>query len=186
MDLRDVIWASSLLTVLCLATIEDLRFQKIPNRITFPAMALAVVLATAWDGPQGLLFSLEGIAVGLGTLLVPYLMGGMGAGDAKLMGAVGGFLGPKGAFVAFLFTALVGGLYGLILIINHGNLKISSARYGSMMKVLFLTRQWVYLPPGESEQKPRLKYGVAIALGTILSVLSREDIFGWGLTGTFT
>jgi prepilin peptidase CpaA len=186
MDLRDMIWSVSLLTLLFLATVEDLRFQKIPNRITFPAMALAIVLGTAWDGLQGLLFSLEGIAVGIGALLVPYLMGGMGAGDAKLMGAVGGFLGPKGAFFAFLFTALVGGLYALILIIIHGNLKQSCARYGSMMKVLFLTRQWIYLPPGESEQKPRLRYGAAIALGTILSVLWRGDMLGWGLTRTFT
>jgi prepilin peptidase CpaA len=186
MEFRDVIWSACLLTLLFLATVQDIHVQKIPNRLTFPAMALAVVLASAWDGLQGFLFSLEGIAVGIVTLLVPYLLGGMGAGDAKLMGAVGGFLGPKGAFFAFLFTALVGGCYALILIIFHGNIKASFTRYGSMMKVLFLTRQWIYLPPGESEQKPRLRYGVAIALGTIFSVLWREDILGWGLTRTFT
>jgi len=186
MDLRDVTWSFSLLFLLLLATVEDLRFQKIPNRLTFPAMALALVLGTAWHGLQGLIFSLEGIAVGLGTLLVPYLMGGMGAGDTKLMCAVGGFLGPKGAFFAFLFSALAGGIYALVLITVHGNIKVSCARYGSMMKALILTRQWIYLPPGESERKPRLRYGAAIALGTIFSVLWREGILGWGLTRTFT
>lgn len=185
MDFRDMIGGTSLLVLLVLATVEDLRFQKIPNRFTFPAMILAVALHTAWDGLQGFLFSSGGIAVGMGTLLLPYLLGGMGAGDTKLMGAVGGFLGPEGAFFAFLCTALAGGIYAFVLILAYGNFKVSFARYRSMMKVLFLTRQWIYLPPGESERKPRLRYGAAIALGTLVSILWREGVFGWGLTRTF-
>jgi prepilin peptidase CpaA len=108
--------------------------------------------------------------VGIAILLPFYLLGGMGAGDAKLLGAVGGLLGPKGVFLAFLFTALVGGIYALVLLAYHGFLKKAFLRYGIMLKTFFLTGNFIYIPPPERERKPKLWYGLAIALGTFLSV----------------
>jgi len=106
--------------VLIIGTATDVRFHKIPNWLTFPTMTIGVVYHTAAKGWEGFLFSLEGIAVGIACFAVPYLMGGMGAGDAKLMGAVGGLLGPAGTFIAFLFTAIIGGIYALGLLAFHG------------------------------------------------------------------
>lgn len=185
MDYRDLTGGALLLLLLTVAAAEDLRSQRIPNWLTFSSMLLAMTLHAAWSSWQGLLFSLGGIAVGIATLLLPYLLGGMGAGDAKLMGAVGGFLGPEGVFFAFLFSALAGGVYAFALILFCGNFKVSFTRYGSMARTLLFTGKWIYLPPGESERKPRLRYGAAIALGTILSVLWREGLLGWDLTRTF-
>ena len=79
-------------------------------------MIAALILYSFAAGIDGFFFSLKGIAVGIGVLLIPYLLGGMGAGDAKLMGAVGGFLGAKGVFGAFLLTAAIGGIYALLTI----------------------------------------------------------------------
>ncbi len=57
--------------------------------------------------------STGGLFLGVAFLLPVYLIGGMGAGDVKLMGAVGSILGPQGVFIAFLYSAIAGGLYAL-------------------------------------------------------------------------
>src|SRR5512135_1678390 len=95
-----------LTAALVVAVIFDLRYQKIPNWLTLLTFILAVLYHSITHGLSGFLFAVEGGVVGIFVLLLPYIMGGMGAGDAKFMGAIGGLLGPKGIFVAFLLTAL--------------------------------------------------------------------------------
>jgi prepilin peptidase CpaA len=155
--------------ILLIGSLWDLHSHKIPNWLTFPAATLALVYHTTMNGSSGFLFSLGGIGVGIAILLPFYLKGGMGAGDVKLLGAVGGFLGPKGVFLAFLFTALVGGIYALILMVSHGYLKKTILRYKTILSAFLLTRNFIYIPPPGNERKPRLWYGLAIALGTVLS-----------------
>jgi prepilin peptidase CpaA len=161
---------SILATVLIIGAAWDLRFHKIPNWLTFPAIGLAIAYHTSMNGFSGFFFSLEGMTAGIAILLPFYLLGGMGAGDVKLLGAVGGLLGPKGVFLAFLFTALVGGIYALILLASHGYLKKTILRYRIIVEIFILSRNIVYIPPTPSEGKPRLWYGLAISLGTFLSI----------------
>jgi prepilin peptidase CpaA len=170
MNFFELIPFSILATVLIIGAAWDLRFHKIPNWLTFPAAVLAIAYHTGMNGFSGFLFSLEGMAAGIAILLPFYSLGGMGAGDVKLLGAVGGLLGPKGVFAAFLFTALVGGIYALILLASHGYLKKTILRYKKILVTLILTRYIIYLPPSASERKLRLWYGLAIAVGTFLSI----------------
>lgn len=166
-----------LVTILILAAINDIRFQKIPNRLTFMAILSGVVFHGATGGLSGLLLSVEGLFMGLAILIFFYLMGGMGAGDVKLMGAVGALLGPKGVFFAFLATALVGGIYAIVLLASRRQLGATLKRYWLVLKTILLTRKVFYIPPSEAERKPRLRYGVAIALGTMLSVVMKNQIY---------
>jgi prepilin peptidase CpaA len=159
-----------LIIVLTISAISDITFQKIPNWLTIPTMTLGVVYYTWMNGTEGFLYSVEGIGVGVVVLILPYILGGMGAGDIKLMGAVGSLLGPKGVFTAFLFTAIIGGIYALLVLVLSRNLRNTVKRYGTMLKTFVLTQTMIYIPPSREEMKPRLCYGVAIALGTILSV----------------
>ena len=98
-------------------------------------------------------------SLGIALLILFHLLGGMGGGDVKLMGAVGAFLGPKGVLIAFLATALIGGIYALILLSFHGQLGKTLERYWLILKTYFLTRKVFYVPPSEGEKKPRLRYG---------------------------
>jgi prepilin peptidase CpaA len=167
--------------VLILAVIYDLRFHKIPNLITFPTVIAGIVYHTWMGGWLGFLFSLEGMALGLSLLIGFYILGGMGAGDVKLMAAVGGILGPSGVFAAFLGTALVGGVYALILAVGQGQVRGLAGRfrdtlrrYGTMLKSFFCTGLITYVPPttpADKKKRPVLCYGLAIALGTLCSLI---------------
>lgn len=163
--------------VLILALITDLRSQRIPNWLTFGAVFSGIAFNSLTHGLNGLLLSLAGLFLGVAILILFHLRGGMGGGDVKLMGAVGSLLGPKGVFAAFLATALIGGMYALMLLAIHGQLRKTLNRYWLILKTGLLTGKVFYVPPSEGEKKPRLRYGVAIALGTVLSLAMKNSIY---------
>ncbi len=155
-----------MIPILIPAALIDLRTQRIPNLLTLPAILLALILHTAVDGTAGLIFSLKGALLGTAILLPPYLMGGMGAGDAKLMGAVGAAVGAGGVFVAFLFTALFGGVYALLLVlVRRKHFQGFWREKWLDLKLLALTRR--YAPGHRDLGRPRLCYGAAIAAGSL-------------------
>ena len=158
--------------VLSTAAVIDWRIQKIPNWLTFPAMAIALTYHGFINGAEGFFFSGEGMFIGICVLIIPFLMGGMGAGDAKLMGVVGAILGPKAVFIAFLLTALIGGGYALIMILIHRRVfKGFFQKYITILWSFILTRQFIPEPAPDTKNRPRLCYGVAIALGTFSYVV---------------
>ena len=158
-------------SILIVAAIIDIRIQKIPNILTFPTMVVGLTYHSVAKGWGGLVFSSEGLAIGIAIFLIPYMMGGMGAGDAKLMGAVGAMIGPKGVLIACLFTAIVGGIYAMVVFLfNMQYLKGFIARSAITVKAFAFTRNFIPIPADESEKKPRLCYGVAIAIGTLFYV----------------
>ncbi len=158
-----------LILILVAAAVIDIRSRRIPNWLTASAAA-AGALSNFWlAGLPGLTHSVIGMLVGVALLICFYLLGGMGAGDVKLMGAVGAFLGPQGVLAAFICTALLGGLYAVVLIIISGRLGETLDRYLSMFRTLFFTGRLFYVPP-QGNPFPALCYGVAIAAGSITSV----------------
>jgi len=156
--------------VLLPASVFDLRQRRIPNALTFPAMAAGIIYWSYLNGLDGFMHGSGGLLLGIGTLVLFYLMGMMGAGDVKLMGAVGSFLGPQGVFVAFLYSAVVGGLYALFVLVRSKALKEAAGRYGMMIRGYVGTGQLIYIPPEEGKLPP-LCYGLAISLGTVLSIV---------------
>jgi Flp pilus assembly protein protease CpaA len=77
--------------VLTIASLKDLFSFRIPNWLTYPALAVGITYFSITKGYEGFLFSLGGALAGFGLLTIPYIIGGTGAGDVKLMGAVGSF-----------------------------------------------------------------------------------------------
>jgi prepilin peptidase CpaA len=168
-------WTNYLLiTLLVLSAVSDVRATKIPNIMTMPFAVLAVVLHSFDKGLEGFLFSSAGMATGIGLLILPYMMSGMGAGDVKLMGAVGSFLGATATLEVFIIIALTGGVYSLALIlIRRDVFKGFFSEKLMILSSMVLLRQYVPLETGNTGQKPRLKYGVAIAFGTITYLVTK-------------
>lgn len=136
----------------------DLRTGRIPNLLTYPMLLLAFGYRLWWLGPAGALDGLQGFGTGLGLFLLPYAFGGMGAGDVKLMAAVGACLGFDLTLVAILYTTLAGGVYGL------------AARWArSDLGWLVIAR--VGLPLEWTRKDAPLRYGLCIAVGTWAAVL---------------
>src|SRR5262249_3993356 len=102
------------IVLVTLAAQADVRTRKIPNRLTFPAMLLALAVHTASGGVQGLIASLLGIAVAL-ALIPGWLMRWMGAGDVKLMAAVGAWLAWPQAGIALLASLVAGGVIAVVV-----------------------------------------------------------------------
>jgi prepilin peptidase CpaA len=151
----------------------DWRSRRIPNVLTLTAIALGLALNALFAGAAGAVFSAFGLAIGAGLLLIPYLMGGMGAGDVKLMGAVGALLGWQLALTALLYTALAGGLIAVAAILRTSTFRSSFSRIGSMFRILLASKR---VPTADSlgGESVKIPYAVAIAVGTLAALLT-----GW-------
>jgi prepilin peptidase CpaA len=157
--------------ILIVAAIIDLFIRKIPNLITYPTIIIAFTYNFFYNGIHGLFFSVVGLLTGLITLGIFYVFGAMGAGDVKLMGAVGAVLGPKNVLNAFLFTGIIGGIYAVfIILVRFQASKKVLKRITATVKTLVWTGNFIPIPAAEDEKPPKLCYGVAIALGALLTM----------------
>lgn len=158
-----------LIIVLLICLITDIKSRKIYNNVLLPSLIAALLLNTLFFSFNGLIDSILGLLLGFGILLIPYLMGGMGAGDVKLLSVIGAFKGPIFVFTTAVYMALVGGLIGIIIIIvrssfikklKNWRLAFSSMKYGLSIFV-----------PSKDTMKKTFPYGVAIVAGAFLSFL---------------
>ena len=167
----DTFLTIQLIVLLFLSASTDIFYKRILNVFTYPAVIIALSYHFINNGAGGLLFGVSGLMIGIGLWIVPYLMGGMGAGDAKLMGAVGCILGPKGVFNASVLIAIFGGLYAVSIILINGKfqyIKDFILRQLITVKTCLYTGHFVMIgPAAKIGEMPRLRYGVAIALGTL-------------------
>ena len=162
-----VVLSLVVVVLVVVAAVTDLQTHKIPNKLTFPAMGIGVIGHGVIQGWAGVAFSLEGLGLGFLLLFGFYLMGGMAAGDVKLMAAVGSFLGPINVFLVFLMTALLGGLYALGMMIHESGVGGMLSRLGLIVKTFFLTGSVkTAFSAGDPHQK-KLRYGLVIGLGTL-------------------
>lgn len=172
----EMVLATVLVTVLVIAIVVDLHSSRIPNWLTFPAMGFALAAHTWLNGAHGILFSLTGLGVGLGLLLLVYLAGGIGAGDVKLMAAVGAMVGPYGVLSVALLSAFVGGLYAFGAMSYQWGLAAAGQRlvYAAYGAVLAGGTGWMK----EFQLPFKLRYGLAIAAGTLLFVFRLHPFGG--------
>jgi prepilin peptidase CpaA len=92
------------------------------------------------------------------------------------MGAVGAMIGAKGVIYAFICTAIIGGVYALVLIIIHrSHFKGYLKKQMTTLWTLILTRKYIPDPIQASQERPRLCYGLAIALGTGLYMFLNQS-----------
>jgi prepilin peptidase CpaA len=163
------IWLVTAILILA-ATIDGLKL-KVPNWITFPMIISGWIYAVAMHGWVGLGASLAGTAIGLGLLLPAYAIGGMGAGDVKLLAGVGAWIGVTDTFWAFMVSAVIGGLIALGMVLYRREWSHHKMQFFAILSEIFFIRDPAQLSTIAAERKPRmmlLPYGIPIAIGTIV------------------
>ncbi len=105
-----------LVLVVSVCAITDISTHRIPNIVLLPALSLAFLIQGLMAGLPGLGQCVLGLAAGLAVLFPLYFIGGTSAGDVKLLGVVGAYLGASGAITAGLATFVFGGVLGLVFI----------------------------------------------------------------------
>ncbi|HUI55668.1 MAG TPA: A24 family peptidase [Bryobacteraceae bacterium] len=174
-----------LLAVVLGAAVYDVRYRRIPNWLTVGGVLIGVVLNTflfqGWpaglrfstflvDAWPGMRFSLMGLAIGFGVYFVLYVLRAMGAGDVKLMAAIGSLVGWQDWFGIFIVTAIVGGIMSIILVTVRGRVKKTLWNVGFIMSEMKSGRPG-YVGKEELDVKhPKamgLPHGAVIAVGTI-------------------
>ena len=149
----------------------DLSTRRVPNTLTFGASGLALLVSAMHGGGAGLLSSALGCITGLALFFPLFAVGGMGAGDVKLLAAFGAWLGPMGAVWAAIWAAMIGGGMAVAMAASRGYLR------QAFWNVSLLIGVWrtagVGPVPGltlADAPGPRLAYAVPIAVGAMVAL----------------
>jgi len=161
-------------TLLCAsawAVREDLLAHRIPNRLTGSLLCLGFLLQLAFGGWSGLGQAALGTLVGFAVLFPLYLLRAMGAGDVKLLAAMGALLGPYWALVAGVGALLAGGALGVAYLIVGAVRAALAAAGGSWSERLHEARVRMH-----QLRRERFPYALAIAIGALTAVAQRGDL----------
>ena len=156
--------------VLVAAALIDGWKLKVPNWITFPMIVSGWVYSAVFFGWTGLAYSLLGTAVGLGLLLPAYAIGGMGAGDVKLLAGIGAWVWATVTLYAFCVSAVLGGVIAIAMVLLRGKWLHHMTQFFTIIGEITEVRDPNTLSAIAAERKSSmmlLPYGIPIALGTI-------------------
>lgn len=175
-----------LISFVVLSVYFDLSKRRIPNFITFPVILWGLLTYTIFQGFEGLKFSGLGFLVGLGIFLIPFILGGMGGGDVKMMAAIGALKGWRFVLYTAVYAGLIGGVLVIIYLIYKKQFLATLKRaLGIILRPIlfileltfkkdifkrinnyFLNQELVW-------EKHYIPYGVAIGLGSLLVYFMR-------------
>ena len=169
------IWLCTLALTL-VAAWTDLRDRRIPNWLTIPGIFAGIALNSYFKGWHGLKVSLEGAGLALLVMLPLVLLRALGAGDWKLMGAVGAFLGPILFPFILVASVFVAGLMAIFQMVRTRRVIETLCNLAVLVQGFFSLR----VDPGISLDNPtlmKLPFGVAVAAGTLICI----GAAWWGL-----
>lgn len=151
------------LAIAAVAVYTDTKRGIIPNRLTFPALVLGIGLHATLGGLDGAKFAASGAALGLALFLLPFLVGNMGAGDVKLLAALGAFVGPVLIVSTFFLSVFLGGVIALFLLVRNAGL--------NGMKLSAMTGWSGLLSLSEGGTRMGFPFASAIFFGLFASLL---------------
>jgi prepilin peptidase CpaA len=152
----------------------DIRTRRIPQLLTLGGALAGVIFHVVTGGWSAGASSVAGWAIGIAIFLAPFALGGLGAGDVKLLGALGAWLGPTDVVWLGLYTGVAGAILALVFSLATGYLSQAIAN------VRLLLTHWRVngvrpLPELTIEhgRGPRLAYALPILAGTMVTLWLR-------------
>lgn len=163
-----------------LASWIDHAQRRVPNWLNLSLMLIGFAVQGIYFGTSGLTTGALGLLVGFSTLIVPWMMHGMGAGDVKLMAAIGVWLGPLLTFYSFAAGAMIGGAAAVVMILSTGRFHMACANL-SVIWCKCTNRQTMFSDFGSAKSfgttSQLLPYGVPLTAGTL--IILGAKMFGW-------
>ena len=156
-----------------IGAVSDIRAGRIPNWLTYGGLVVGLTLRTILEGWRGLGQGAAGILAGGGIFFLFYLVRGMGAGDVKLMAAVGAWTGVRPAVVVMIATAVAGGILGVVYMVFYRRVGSTVRNISELIR--FHLTSGIRPHPEVSLSDPgsiRVPYGLAIAMGTLYLLMS--------------
>jgi prepilin peptidase CpaA len=153
------------------ACVTDVRSRRIPNLLTFGAAAAGIAVHSSIGGWGGFQTASTGWLAGTALFLPMFVLGGMGAGDVKLLAALGAWLGPRDAFWMAVYGSMAGGAMACAVAVRHGYLAIAFRNLATLLRYWWLAGPRPL--PGvslEHNTGPRLAYAIPIFIGTVITV----------------
>jgi prepilin peptidase CpaA len=169
MSFLPIVFQVILVATVVVAAIYDIRYRRIPNWLVLAALLLGIGLNVFLYSSAGLKTSLLGFGLAFAIYLPLYFLRGMGAGDVKLMGAIGAIAGPANWFGIFIGSSLIGGAVAVVLLLARGKLR------NSLANISFLLFELAHFRPPyareeldlSSPKSMKLPHGVMIACGVL-------------------
>ncbi len=153
------------------ASAYDLRTRRLPNALTFGAALAGFAYQFALGGPSGLGLGVAGWLIAVALFFPFFALRGLGAGDVKLLGAFGAWLGPMSALYMAFYTGVAGGVMALVVVLARRRVVQTFSNLGSM--IMFWSAVGVQPMPSltlESSTSPRLAYALPIAVGALVAL----------------
>jgi len=159
------------IAIALVATATDLWSRRIPNVLTFGAAILAVVVHGVTGGWTGLGMAIAGWLVGAAFFFPFFALGGMGAGDVKLLGALGAWLGASTAIWVALYSSIAGGAMAIVVALFSGYF---TKAFSNIWGLLMFWRVMGIKPAPDmmltTQRGPRLAYAVPVLAGLMVTL----------------
>jgi prepilin peptidase CpaA len=149
------------------SALVDLWSRRVPNPLTLGVAGIGVTLAALGLSGVSPTAAIAGLVLGLLLMLPGHLIGATGAGDVKLLAALGTLLGPRRIFVAFVYSALAGGILALIVARRRRVLRETIERTATLVR----TGGGNVTAIEQGTIDNRFAYAPAIAIGAIVVAL---------------
>lgn len=160
----------------------DYAQRKVPNWLNAALAAAGIAAQAAYIGWAGVGNAAAGMAVGIAVLIIPWAMHGMGAGDVKLMGAIGAWFGPWLCLAAFCVGAIVGGIIAVAMITVSRKWQYAAANMAVIMTKV-QSKEHVFSEFGSArgfgKTSSLLPYGIPLSIGAWLVLWASH--LGWGV-----
>jgi len=169
-----IFFYSAAIIIAAIACVTDLRSRRISNGLVLSGLAIGLSFNLLLGGLRGVGWSLLGGLLGLALFLPFFALGGMGAGDVKLLSCLGAILGPKDLIAVALGGALIGGALALVVAAVNGRLRSTLERVAELLA--FWASGGLKPSPVLRLENPgtlKIPYAVPLAGGTLLVLLSR-------------
>ncbi len=152
----------------------DYKEKKVPNYLNLIIAISGIIVQSLFFASSGVLWSFEGLALGLGLLIIPWAMYMMGAGDVKLLAGIGAWIGPGAVLWSFVIGAIIGACVSILMIARKNRWSVAAENF-HLATIKCTNPKLAFSDLGSvkslGDKAQLIPYGVPLTAGTLIVIL---------------